>query len=358
MAGLPIESLDELLRALGRERSLRGRLRVLGRAWKLLRALPPAEREKVALRLGSNWAWKRVEKSFLRDGELDETEQLVGRVFEQLGDADPGDLRELAALVRKGDRQGAQDLLLMTLQEALEEEAAEGEALHGDIETAAAEATPRDAPRDDVGLSVEDVMDARQSATAQAVRVDSPPEPPPVEAQVVDSAAAVLASALARPVAPSSEPAPPVEAPTPPRAAPVEQRPTPRPRELPASRPLEPIPTAGTGGADRLRVLRALDRRERAGAELGREGRARLVEALGGGWASRRALSRMIAAGALDDVAEALALIGRLTRTGQRIWCLADLVEHGRLDDDEVARVLDAAPTDAARRRLARRAQP
>jgi hypothetical protein len=95
LAGHPIESLEALLRALARERSLRGRLRVLGHSWKLLRSLTPAEREKVALRLGSNWAWKRLEKSFLRDGDLDETEQFVGRVFERLGDADPKELRKL-----------------------------------------------------------------------------------------------------------------------------------------------------------------------------------------------------------------------------------------------------------------------
>ena len=113
---------------------------------------------------------------------------------------------------------------------------------------------------------------------------------------------------------------------------------------------------AATGGADRLRVLRALDRGERAGVDLGREGRARLVESLGGGWASRRALSRMIAAHSLDGVDEALHLVARLERPGQQAWCLADLIAHWQLDAAALERVLDAVPTDAARRRLARRA--
>lgn len=339
MAQLPIESLEELLRALGRERSLRGRLRVLGHSWQLLRSLSPAERERVALRMGSSWAWKRLEKSFLRDGHLDDTEQLVGRVFERLGDSDPGELRRLASLVRSRDREGAQDLLLMTLREALEEEADAGEAgLAAERETQGRAAE-----------SPEERLEERVSV-APAEAPPAPPPPPRAEPEpgparkpeLVDSAAGVLASSLARPVE-SAELAPPPPAlalaPEPAAAAPPARRPVP----------------GALGGAERLRSLRALQR-EGAAAELGREGRARLVESLGGGWASRRALSRMIAARALDDLDEALRLVAALARPSQQSWCLADLIEHWPLDEQARARVLGAAPSDAARRRLARRA--
>ena len=100
MAASPITSLEDLLKALSRERSLGGRLRVLGHSWTLLRSLSPAQREKVALRIGSQWAWKRVEKAFLSDGELSENERLVGRVFERMGDSEPGELRKLARTMR------------------------------------------------------------------------------------------------------------------------------------------------------------------------------------------------------------------------------------------------------------------
>jgi hypothetical protein len=363
LAQLPIQSLEELLRALGRERSLRGRLRVLGRSWQLLRSLSPAERERVAMRVGSRWAWKRLEKSFLRDGELDETEQLVGRVFERLGDSDPAELRRLASLVRSRDRAGAQDLLLMTLREALEEEADAGEA--GGRETQAPAAQPPDEPpeRRVPPAAAEPPPERRPPAAAETPSKPPPPRragPSPStepEPELVDDAAGVLASSLARPVEAAAEPPPPtpVAAPEPPLSAlavPPEQRPPfgalGAPREQRA-------PFGALGGAERIRRLRALQR-EGVAAELGREGRARLVASLGGGWASRRALSHMIAAGALDDLDEALRLVAALARPSQQSWCLADLIEHWPLDEEGRARVLGAAPSDAARLRLARRA--
>jgi hypothetical protein len=342
LAGHPIESLEALLRALARERSLRGRLRVLGHSWKLLRSLTPAEREKVALRLGSNWAWRRLEKSFLRDGDLDETEQFVGRVFERLGDADPKELRKLASMVRSGDRQGAEDLLLLTLQEALEEEAT------------LAEAQPPDN-----GPSVEEVSDEPPLAAYVEHTLEPTPERRPLaesapEPELVDTASDVLTSSMARLVEPGPAVAPRVE--VTPEALPRSlSEPTPSSDSDAARHSTQSHSQTAAGGAEKLRVLRALDVRGRAGADLGREGRARLVESLGGGWASRRALSRMIAAGALEDLEEALHLIGRLTRQGQRTWCLADLIETGGLDDESLGSVLEAAPTDAARRRLSRR---
>jgi len=337
-----IRSLESLLRALARERSLRGRLRVLGRAWTLLRSLSPAEREQVAMRLGSRWAWRRVEKAFLADGELDESERLVGQAFERLGRADPRELRDMARAIRRGDVGGAHDSLLLTLTEALEEEA-------GDAETRESEPEP------------------------EPPAAEPDPEPPAAPrsttaTEVVDSAAGVLASVRARATEPSAsgprvpEAAGTRSAPAPPPArAPVSTAPPstpPEPRVPPPAEPPDiptlPSPGAGSGGR-RLRVLRDLQRQEQPGADLGRTGRAALLDSLGGGWASRRALSRMIAARSLDGADEALDLIGRLLRPAQQAWCLADLLAHWELAPDEVERVLAAAPSDAARRRLLRR---
>jgi hypothetical protein len=336
-----VTSLEELLKALARERSLRGRLRVLGHSWQLLRSLAPAEREKVALRMGSSWAWKRLEKSFLRDGQLSDKEQLVGRIFERMGDSDPAELRELASTLRSGDAAAGKDLLMLTLKEALEEEATEEED------------------------RLEELLEAEAAAETPAEPV---PEPTP-EPELVATPEEVLASSLAETVAAAeasevsaprvSEP-PPEPAP-PPAPSPSVAPPPPQPRvraphaPLPPDLEAPPLPTTAGGGLERLRVLRSLQRDPEPGAALGRAGRAELIGALGEGWAARRALSRMISAGSLDDLDEALALIAHLGRSGQQTWCLADLIAAWDLDAAARQRVLDAAPSDAARRRLARR---
>jgi hypothetical protein len=192
VAGAPTANLEQLLRELAKQRSLRGRLRVLGHSWTLLRSLSPPQREQVALRLGSQWAWKRVEKAFLKDGELSENEQLVGRAFERMGGSDPGELRKLARMLREGDRAGAQDLLRMTLTEALEEEAEDGEAAKEEEElreAAGPEIESDEEPEAETGFTaVSDRLDraegVRGSTPARAVEEPAPrpaphePEPP------------------------------------------------------------------------------------------------------------------------------------------------------------------------------------
>ena len=87
---------------------------------------------------------------------------------------------------------------------------------------------------------------------------------------------------------------------------------------------------------------------------MGRSGRAALLASLGGGWASRRALCTMIGEGVIPSLDEALALVASLARPGQQTGCLADLMARDP-SPAERERVLAAAPTDAARRRLASR---
>ena len=324
MADAPIANLESLLRALAKERSLRGRLRVLGHSWKLLRALSPHEREQVALRLGSKWAWKRVEKAFLKDGELSESEGLVGRAFERMGSSDPGELREMARMIRDGDRAGAQDLLMMTLTEALEEEAQEEEALSE--EERAAKQLAREAAATREALREAEVEKTLAREELDEEFEDEPPPPAPKP----------------QPVIPRVVPAP------------AQTETIPAPPAAPSPRLSIPLAAEGDG-ADRLRVLRELQRSPRPGTDLGRSGRAALLESLGGGWASRRALSRMIRTRSLDGVDEAVQLIRTLVRPGQQAWCLGDLIAHWELDPDDLARILEAAPTDAARRRLTHR---
>jgi hypothetical protein len=344
-----IQNLEELLRALGAERNLRGRLRVVGRAWELLKQLSPVEREKVALRLGSSWAWKRLEKSFLADGTLSESESMIGRIFDRMGDADPNELRELAKTVRSGDKARMKDLLLMTLEEALEEEAEDEEAQRTEAEPA---------------LDTEETdLDVEELPLEQA---------PPAEAhepEVVESVEGVLASTLAEAVdAREPEPAPAIVPPSPPPSAPDDagwRSPPPLPPALdlegPEPEPFSAMPATlegGVGGLGRLHLLRALDRQEQPGAGMSRAERIGLIESLGGGWASRRALSCLIRRGGVPDLDEALELVGRLGRPMQQAWCLGDLLERDDLTPADVDRILAAAPTAAVRRRLQHRASP
>jgi hypothetical protein len=105
----------------------------------------------------------------------------------------------------------------------------------------------------------------------------------------------------------------------------------------------------------RLAALRRLREEPGHAERLGREGRARLLLRLGGGWPARRAVSELIRSGSFDDLDEALASIERLDTPARRAWCLGDLLERGALDERAAERILAAAPSPAARRRLERR---
>ena len=106
---------------------------------------------------------------------------------------------------------------------------------------------------------------------------------------------------------------------------------------------------------ERLVLLRELSREPGAAASLGPEGRARLLERIGSGWAGRRALTQMIRDHSLEDLDEALLLAERLGSPVQQGWCLGDLLEHWELDDADRRKVIEAASSDASRRRLERR---
>ena len=123
----------------------------------------------------------------------------------------------------------------------------------------------------------------------------------------------------------------------------------PREERSPTQQPLS--------AAARLAELRNLRALPGEGVELGPEGRARLLERLGPGWARRSGLSQLIRTGSLQGLDEALDLIDGLDTPVQKSWCLGDLVQHWDLGEAEITRVLDAAPTPAARRRLQGRAQ-
>ncbi len=347
----PAESLGELLRELEAQRGLRGRLRVLGRSFQLLRSLSPADRERVALRVGSDWAWKRLERAFMQDGELSPSEDLARRALERVGEADPGELRGLARTLREGDRKAVEDVVLSTLASALDEEADDQEA---DAATVVAEAG--DAPQPGSAIGGAAAQGSQPTPAAEAVPVP--------DETVVRAETAAASGRSPRPVPERPAPRAPSDS-GPERTAsrPVPERRAPPPRSPAVSWPAAPelasyAPTpivVETSARERLGILRGLNADPESGAELGREGRAELIERLGGGWASRRALSLLIRSRGVETLSEALALIDLLDTATRQAWCLADLIAEWDLDEAERERVLDAAPTEAARRRLERR---
>lgn len=228
---------------------------------------------------------------------------------------------------------------------------------------------------------------ARAGAPAPSARVATPATaaaPTTTAAKAATPAEAPGARTVARASARPAQGAPPAAPRKPERPAPSAARPAPA-RMPPPAEPTpgisrsEPSPVAWAAPAatpsparpeppttaaadatplsarDRLRTLRALQGDPAAARALGREGRRALVARLGGGWASRRALSRMIEARALEDLDEALALLAAVDSPVAKTWCLRDLLEAWPLAPGEVERVLAAAPSEAARRRLERR---
>ena len=85
--------------------------------------------------------------------------------------------------------------------------------------------------------------------------------------------------------------------------------------------------------------------------------RAALLDRLAGGWAARRALSQLIRREQIHDLDEALWLVERLDSPFRRTWCLGDLVASWNLSVEEIERVVSAAPTPAAGRRLRSRSR-
>jgi hypothetical protein len=367
---LPAQASDlsSLLSALGRERSASSRLRLVARSWNLLQQLSREERERVALALGSGWLWKRLERYFLADGELRPWELAVKRVLEQAGSAEPAELRQLASSLAGKDRRGLPDLLQSTLREVLAEEATlreyaagakQADAAEGIDEEGAAAGRPTRGSGDAAKVRRRRIAASQRVEVESAARAEAPAEPsPPVPASepVYEQPApppergpsARSATAGARPAPPRADPFAPRPAPAP--APPEPQRTGSRLPTLPA-----PSPTAPLSSRERLARLRALHVRPERATALGPEARAALLDALGPGWAARRALSQLLRSGAVSDLAEALALVERLRSPVQRSWCLGDLVAHWHLDAEEQQRVLDAAPSAGARRRLEQR---
>ncbi|MEE8139112.1 MAG: hypothetical protein V3T81_09645 [Thermoanaerobaculia bacterium] len=335
----PTASIEELLSKLASAHGPGEKLRLLARSWARVRDLPQQQRQQVAMALGSRWAARHLERIFARDGELTDEELLFKQTVERIGEADPEELRELAATVRQGDTGVFHTRFLGVLERVLEAEARAGEEKATASPDEAAETSPEGAREERAEAEVVEMVEALEAAALPApVAVPFP----------VGAEAPAESPEAAGPSAGEPEETPPEKVEPPPPVGKV-------PEEPPAFEEREPTDPL-LSAVSRLRQLQDLRLGADAVAAMDRAGRSRLLSRLGPGWASRRGVSQMIRSRSLADLDEALHLIGHLASPAQQSWCLGDLLAHWELEGRDLEKLLDAAPTPASRRRLERRA--
>lgn len=308
----------ELLAQLHEAKSPLARIRVVTRAWRLLRNLSRQDRLAIAARIGIEGADDLVEAIATHQGTTPPAE-LIG-ALNNLQKVDPATLKSLATRMRD-PRQRSQ-----VVAQGLK---AVGSALAGPEAKPAAPPTPPAAAQPKSAPAPVTVKPAPAPVAAQA-----PPAPAP---------APVPAPVAVKP----AEPPKPAPTPPPPSPAPV------------PFRPPEPAASVRSVLAEELSAVRLLTARfrllRRRIAEVRRlsAGDLRAVlEAFPDGWARRRACVDLIEAGVPERTADVLSLMDALQSPGDRSWCLGTLADTRALSPDERNALLQAVPTAAGRRRL------
>jgi hypothetical protein len=320
-------SLPELVEQLRRTYSPFERLKILGRAWSLLRQMTSEERRLVGFQLGLDNADEVVEAIAARSGK-----QASPALLSMIERAQVKGTAHLPQLISDLKDPGKRAERLRQEAEAAEEAIQNGEVpwLPPPV---AAPAPPKPAAPPPF-----EAMRAPAPAPAPpAVPAPAPaPAPPPPAAQAP----------------PPTEPQP-VAAPAPP---PAEPRPVPPP--VAAPRP-EPVPHNAAGLVAeldaapslllRFRVLHGhLEAMKRMPASALRP----LLEGFPDGWARRRALAEILRAGVPAELSEALTLVETLGSGRDRLWCLGALTSQRPLTEKDRETLLAGIDSPSARRRL------
>lgn len=332
----PATTLPELVDQLGRTFSPFERLKILGRAWALLKNMTPEQRLVVATQLGLDRADEVVEAIAARGGT--KASPVILSMIDQAQKKGTAHLPELISDLRDPGRraerlrQGA-----AALEDAAVTAAASGEVPWlppGTVTPPAKVESPRPAPPPPVAPPA--------------------PAPPPVQVQP-------LPQPRPQPPAPPA-PAPPPPAPVAP-PPPVQQappQPAAKPQPKPAPMPVQPA--AQSALADRLAEVPRLTARFRTLRRSLDEAKKIPVESLGpivnqfpDGWARRRALLELLRAGIPASLEDAQVLIETLGSERDRLWCLGALAESREIPETEREAILEEATSPLARRRLALR---
>ena len=304
-------TLPELVQQLGSTFSPFERLKILSRAWAVLRAMTPQERLVVTSQLG-----------------LDHADEVLDAIVKRSGhEASP----TLVAMIERAQMKGTTHLpaLIADLRDPRKRMERLREGAQAVVEEALA-----GAPAAPVVL---------KPAPPPMVAAPAAPAPPPVVLEVAPEPV---------PVAPPPPPvvAPPVVEPPPP--------PKPPPPPAPPARRVEDDGLTGKlAGAASLTARFHVLRRHLADRKgLPADGLRAVAEAFPDGWARRRALVELLRNGAPAALGDALGLVEVLGSERDRLWCLGTLAENRRaLNPQDREALLAAAPSPTARRRLERR---
>lgn len=320
MAPTP-NTLPELVQQLGSTFSPFERLKILSRAWAVLRAMTPQERLVVASQLG-----------------LDHADEILDAIARRSGhEASP----TLVAMIERSQMKGTAHLpeLIADLRDPRKRTERLRQSAQAVVEGALA-GVPEPKPVPPPPAPVAPRVPVPVAAPPEPVAVA--PSPPPIVAPPI----------AAPPIAVPSVAAPPV----------VEPPPPPRPPPAPPARTvtddgLAAKLTEASSLTARFHVLR----HHLAEAKgLPADGLRSAVEAFPDGWARRRALVELLETGAPAALGDALGLVEALGSERDRLWCLGTLASslaksRRAFNAQERESLLAAAPSPTARRRLERR---
>jgi hypothetical protein len=313
----------ELLAQLREAKSPLARIRVVTRAWRLLRNLSRQDRLAIAAQIGIDGADDLVEAIALHQGTTPPAE-LIG-ALNNLQRVDPATLKSLATKMRDPRQRG--QVVVQGLK------AVESALIGPDVKPAAPPTPPPKPASQPVTVKPAASWPTREAAPAPAPPAPAPvpvPAPAPVAAKPVEPPKPPP-TPVAAPPAPVRPPEPPREPAAPVRAAVVEE--------------LAAVPALTA----RFRLLR---RRIAEIRHLSSANLRAVLETFPDGWARRRAFVDLIEAGVPERTADVLSLMDALQSPGDRSWCLGTLADARKLSSDERTALLQAAPTAAGRRRL------
>ncbi len=302
------ETLPELIQQLGSTYSPFERLKILSRAWGLLRKMAPQDRLLVATQLG-----------------LDHADEVVDAIAKRSGhETSPA----LVSMIERAQTQGTAHL----------------PALIADL---------RDPQR-----RVERLKQGAQAAVEGALAAPpaAKPAPPPPKPLPPIEAAPIPPAPKPAPVPPPPEPVAPPPPPPVQAAPPPPPVPPPRPKPEPVARKVDGALAAKLSEASSLTArFQVLRRYLKEAQGLFQEELHLILEAFPDGWARRRALLDLLRSGAPAALQDALGLVETLGSERDRAWCLGALADERPLNARDREALLAAVPTPAARRRLAGR---
>jgi hypothetical protein len=310
-------ALEGLLRELKLASSPIGRVKLLGRAWRTLRALDPAQLRELAREAGLERAEGLLRRLAKDEGRL--TPRLLLRVLRRARDVDAGQVDTVVRAIRDPERRNE------LLRDGLD--AVEGWLDGGGV--------AGQAP----------ALEAEPAPAATAEPVSAPAVAPPE----IPAAKPTELPAEATPREPHETVARPAK---PPPAAAVEvvrtHRPTPAPYvpERDGAEVTPPPPSERTeevedviaeiaGAPTTIQRLGTLREELDALADADVEELERVLDLFPDGWARRRALAFLLRAGVPRELMHAVFLIERLGSPAARRWCAGVLLDSRPLAEHE-----------------------